>query len=163
MKNATQISSVLDAALAGLMPMDQQIEEKRKRYEAFAKSLSAKDRTALSVATQFFAFANDVNQLIARSRKADGIESARLCAKMLEYASVAFAKLKCFAAVEGCRDLAETAAALDRLIDSAERFGWSIAPAWWRKVPQKNTAYFINRLKVNAEERNASLRETPRA
>lgn len=67
------------------------------------------------------------------------------------------------AAVEGCRDLAETAAALDRLIDSAERFGWSIAPAWWRKVPQKNTAYFINRLKVNAEDRNASLRENPRA
>ena len=59
-------------------------------------------------------------------------------------------KFHLFGSLTGCTDDAEAIDRLDKRIAHSQKTGWRIYPVWWTKLPEKNTAYFITRLKNHA-------------
>jgi len=130
-----------------------QTADREARHDAFWGPLDGTRRAAASVACDFFSFAEEVNYQMAqhvRLAKIDAEKSAEAFIRSQMYARVALEKFRLFGRLTGCRDDAETTGRLDRLVAYSRKTGWRIFPEWWTKVPGKNTAYFINKFKINA-------------
>ena len=127
--------------------------DQKARHGAFWGPLGETGRAAARVACDFFAFAEDVNRQMAlhlHCKDIDPEKSMEAFNRAQMYACVALGKFRLFGRLAGCRDDAEATHRLDRLIAYSQKTGWQIYPDWWTKVPNKNTAYFINQLKINA-------------
>lgn len=153
----------LELAYAALAPEEARIEEMRVRHDAFWGPLSGYRKSAARVASDFFAFVRELNyqRMIAGKGKTERERDAAHN-RSLELASTALAQFRRFGEVTGTSDDAETGDKLDRFIDYTEQTNWLLAPSWWRKYPQKNTAYFIGQIRIFAGMRDAAVIERRR-
>ena len=122
-------------------------------YDAFWGPLNPSRRTAARVACDFFLFATEANRQMAvhdHCEKSDPKKSSEGFRRAQLYSKIAVEKFHLFGRLTGCTDDAEAIDRLDKLIAHSQKTGWRIYPVWWTKLPEKNTAYFITRLKNHA-------------
>ena len=145
------------------VPPEVRAEDMRRRHDAFWGPLSEAQRNAARVASGFFRFMQDLNNHLFAKTRAESAETSDMYWSLaLECASAAYAQFRRFGGMLGCRDDAEAAERLDRLVDYGHKTEWTLEPAWWRMDPSKGTAYFIGQLGTMSARRDEWIREKER-
>ncbi len=163
MNNETLLSLVAERAVAGVAPADIDIADIRRRYDAFFSRLGDEARIEIGIAARFFQLAEAVNfdLWLARKHADNAAKAGAAFANACEDAAAAHDQLKRFGAYLGCRDMAETLARLDKLVDFARAGGWPIAPHWWGGNQAKNSTCFVGQLRILAGKRCTKTTSQP--
>lgn len=158
----TLVAEKADLDLFGFLSPNE--EDCRRRYDAFIAGLDEKRRDALRHAKDFFSWLCEMNSTLRSVKYLDegSFELDNVCREVMYFAKKALGALRRFGMERGCRDFAEAGEKLDGLVRYARSKGWEVAPEWWLNVPNKNTAYFISRIKDYAGRYDGWMRESAR-